>query len=270
MDIHVSENTHRFLAVDIGNTHTVIGLFAGQQLTTSWRIHTEKEITADELFALLRPLLQVQHVGLDELDSILISSVVPPVTEAWAEMSKRYSSSLIVDAHEIAMKLVQIEYPRPHEVGTDRLLNSLAAFKKFKKACIVIDYGTATTFDCISDKGQYLGGAIAPGILLAAKSLFTGTSKLPMVRFPRNPIDPLGKNTERAIQAGLLYGFAGLTDNIVSNLMPYFNTTPIVIATGGLSSVLLRYCSKIDQLEPHLTMEGLRHCHDYLQSLKTR
>ena len=252
-----------FLGIDIGNTHTVIGYFSDNTLKTTWRIPTNPGATGDELYSILYPLLARHESTIDDMDAIMASSVVPPATEAWSELARSCRGPVFVNTHDLALKLVKIRYPRPHEVGTDRLLNSLAAFRKFKMACIVVDYGTATTFDCIAPSGEYLGGTIAPGILLAAKSLFTGTSKLPMVKFPRKRIDPLGKTTESAIQAGLLYGFSGLTDNIIENLVKNFETRPLVISTGGLSSVLYPYCSTIDRLEPNLTMEAIGHCYNY-------
>ncbi len=255
-----------FLAVDIGNTHTVLGLYRSGFLASTWRIHTKMELTGDELFCLLCPLLKTHNISLNELETILLSSVVPPATEAWNDLTKKYPGPMFADAHDIALKLVKIKYPHPHEVGTDRLLNSIAAFRKFKRACIVVDYGTATTFDCISSAGEYLGGVIAPGILLAARSLFTGTSKLPMVKFPTEKIAPIGTSTETAIQSGLLYGFAGLTDNIIENISKVFDKIPYVVCTGGLSHILFDYCSKIDRLEPDLTMEGLLHCHEHLKN----
>ena len=263
MKKQIIKNSSNVLGVDIGNTHTVIGLFRSQIFTDSWRVQTRPETTGDELGILLYPLLRQHDLTIENIETVMVSSVVSTTLEAWADMSTKHDGMIFIDAHEIAMELVNIKYPRPHEVGTDRLLNSLAAFHMFKRACIVVDYGTATTFDCISGTGEYMGGAIAPGIQLAAKGLFTGTSKLPMVKFPRERISPLGKSTETAIQAGLLYGFAGLTDNIIDNLFHCFKERPFVVSTGGLSTVLFDYCSKIDRLEPNLTMNGLLHCYKY-------
>jgi len=260
-----------FLGVDIGNTHTVIGLFRGGKLADSWRIQTRAGTTGDELASMLHSLLLYHRLGLEDMKTVIISSVVPPATEAWSDMTERYHRLTFIDAHEIAVELVEIRYPRAHEVGTDRLLNSLAAFRQYQGACIVVDYGTATTFDCISSRGEYMGGVIAPGIMLAAKSLFTGTSKLPMVKFPRKGLSPLGKSTEEAIQAGLLYGFAGLTDNIISNLSSTFahDEKPFVISTGGLASVLFDYCSRINRLDPELTMKGLLYCYNHFTKAKS-
>ena len=267
MGKQLPENSRKFLAVDIGNTHTVLGLFGARTMLDSWRIPTRKETTGEELFSLLAPLLATRNVSLKDLDTLLVSSVVPPAAEAWADMSVKFPGPVFQDAHEIALELVKISYPHPHEVGTDRLLNSLAAFRRYETSCIVVDYGTATTFDCVSEKGEYLGGVIAPGILLAARGLFSGTSKLPLVKLPRQKISPLGKSTETAIQAGLLYGFAGLTDNIIENLKRVFEKRPLVVSTGGLSPVLFDYCKTVDRLEPQLTMEGLLCCHDHLEKM---
>ena len=265
MKKQVIENSCNMLAVDIGNTHTVIGLFRSKILADSWRIRTRPEITGDELTVLLYPLLRQHSLEIKDMETVLISSVVPPAAEAWADMTAGNPEMVFLDAHEIAMELVEIKYPRPHEVGTDRLLNSLSAFRRFKRACIVVDYGTATTFDCVSGRGEYIGGVIAPGILLAAKSLFTGTSRLPMVEFPRKKISPLGESTETAIQAGLLYGFAGLTDHIIISLTRQLKEEPVVISTGGLAPVLFDYCSRVHRMEPELTMEGLLHCYNHFK-----
>ncbi len=269
MKKQLAENSGKFLAVDIGNTHTVLGLFSHRRLLASWRIPTRKETTGEELFSLVFPLLDTQGFKLRDLDTILASSVVPPAAEAWADVADRFAGPVFIDAHAILLELVKIRYPHPYEVGTDRLLNSLAAFRRFRKACIVVDYGTATTFDCISERGEYMGGSIAPGIILSARGLFSGTSRLPLVKFPREKISALGKNTEKAIQAGLLYGFAGLTDNIIDHLLPFFEKRPLVISTGGLSSILFDYCRKVDRLEPELTMQGLLYCYDHLAAEKS-
>ncbi len=265
MQKQAPESSSNILGVDIGNTHTVIGLFRSEILADSWRIRTRPDTTGDELTVLLYPLLRQHSLQIKDIETVLVSSVVPPAAEAWADMTARHPAMIFLDAHEIAMELVEIKYPRPHEVGTDRLLNSLSAFRRLQRSCIVVDYGTATTFDCVSARGEYIGGAIAPGILLAAKSLFTGTSRLPMVEFPRKKISPLGKSTETAIQAGLLYGFAGLTDHIIINLTRRLKEEPIVISTGGLAPVLFDYCSRVDRMEPELTMEGLLHCYNHFK-----
>ncbi len=268
MEKHAPDHSGKFLAADIGNTHTVLGLFKRRRLLSSWRIPTREETTGDELFSIVSPFLAAHEVGWKDLDTILVSSVVPPAAEAWADLAERCAGPEFRDAHDLVLELVTISYPHPYEVGTDRLLNSLAAFRRFRTACIVVDYGTATTFDCISERGEYMGGTIAPGILLAARSLFSGTSKLPMVRFPRERVSVLGKNTEGAIQAGLLYGFAGLTDNIIDNLAEIFEKRPLVVSTGGLSPILFDYCKNVDRLEPTLTMEALLYCHDHLMSAR--
>ena len=260
------ENSINILGIDIGNTHTVIGLFRSQILSDSWRIRTRPETTGDELTVLMYSLLGQYDLTIRDIETILVSSVVPPAAEAWTDMTDRHPRMTFLDAHEIVIELVTIKYPRPHEVGTDRLLNSLSAFRRFERACIVVDYGTATTFDCVSGRGEYMGGAIAPGILLAARSLFTGTSRLPMVKFPREKISPLGKSTEKAIQAGLLYGFAGLTDNIIIHLTERLKEEPVVISTGGLAPVLFDYCNRVDRMEPELTMEGLLHCYNHFKT----
>ncbi len=251
---------HHFLGIDVGNTHTVIGLFDDRSILKTWRISTRPQATCHELAPMLAYWLESQASGFEAIKGMILSSVVPPADESWKDLAERYLDRPFLDAHQVAEKMIRIRYPRPYEIGTDRLVNSIGAYTRFKRACIVADFGTATTFDCISKDGEYLGGVIAPGITMSLKALFSGTSKLPLVKLESGQVDALGKSTEEAIRAGLLYGFSGLTDRIISELYKEYEDKPLTVATGGLSELIFKFSKKLDRLEPNLTMEGLRAC----------
>ncbi len=255
-----------FLGIDIGNTHTVIGLFKKKGVFKSWRISTNKDSTHFEIAAVVDFLLRHEDITFKNIRHGIISSVVPQADGQWAEFFKNFVGVEPINAHQEALKTIKINYPRPHEIGTDRLINSVAAYHLIKSACIVIDYGTATTFDCISENGEYLGGAIAPGLLMSLNALFSETSKLPLVRPDFTGVEPIGKSTEDAIRSGLFYGFLGLTENILNALKSSMAKDVTVIGTGGLSQIFFKKTSLIDRLEPHLTLLGLKIL--LMQSLK--
>lgn len=246
-----------FLAIDIGNTHTVLGVIQGESITQSWRIHTDKYVTADELAVLLDHFVGFIDLKIDQIEDIIISCVVPPLINVWEEFSVKYiKKNAIILSGDMPLGM-PILYRRPHELGVDRIVNAIGAYSRYKRALIVIDYGTAITFDCISAAGEYLGGSIAPGVALASEALFHGTSKLPRVRLFVKPKIAIGQDTNSAIQAGIIYGFAGLTDGIVRRLVKEFQEKPKVIATGGLASIITPYCDTIEDVLPDLTLEAL-------------
>jgi len=246
-----------FLAVDIGNTHTVIGLFQGDHLIKDWRLHTDREITSDELAVILDQLCQFSGIRLKDIDDIIISCVVPPLIHTWKNLALNYiSKDALIIQDEIPIKM-PICYKRPYELGADRLANAVAAYSRYKDAVIIVDYGTATTFDCVSSRGEYLGGSIAPGLVLAAEALFKGTSRLPRVELFARPKTALGQDTASAIQAGIIYGFAGLTEGIIGQLLREFAQRPKIVATGGLAAVMAPYCTSIEEVLPNLILEGL-------------
>ena len=245
------------LAVDIGNTHTVIGLSQDDYLLRDWRIHTDREATSDELAMSLDQLCRLAGIELRDVSDIVISCVVPPLIHSWEELSLHYVKKKALVVQENIPAGMPILYKHPYEVGADRLVNSLAAYSRYKDAVIIVDYGTATTFDCVSSKGEYLGGSIAPGLLLATEALFKGTSRLPRVEFFTGPETAMGQDTASAIKAGIIYGFAGLTDGIISRLLTEFAQRPRVVATGGLASIIVPYCSLVETVLPNLILEGL-------------
>ncbi len=203
-------------------------------------------------------MLRQLDISLNHIRQGIISSVVPQVYNEWDNFFKNYLGFEPVNAHHEALKAIKIDYPRPHEIGTDRLVNSVAANHLVKGPCIVVDYGTATTFDCISGRGEYLGGAIAPGLIMSLNALFTGTSRLPLIRPDFKDVKPIGKNTEDAIRSGLFYGFLGLTENILNALKNSMPGNVTVIGTGGLSNLFFKKTSLIERLEPDLTLQGLQ------------
>ena len=247
-----------FLGVDIGNSHTVAGVFDKDgRIVKSLRIRTIKEATTDEIAVFLSQFLAISGLNMDSIEDMVISCVVPPLLSTWEGLCPSYlKGEVIIISSGVSMGM-PILYKRPFEVGADRLVNSIAAFERFETSLIVIDYGTATTFDCVSEKGEYLGGCIAPGPVLAAESLFKGTSMLPRVDLFKGPEKAICQDTVSAMQAGIIYGFSGLTEGLIRQLSSEFPKKPKVVATGGLASVIAGHCPSIEETIPDLTLEGL-------------
>ncbi|MGH8969638.1 MAG: type III pantothenate kinase [Actinomycetes bacterium] len=250
------------LAIDVGNTHTVLGLFDGDDLVEHWRIATESQRTADEIAVVLRGLL-AQHPGPDgaRVDGIALCSTVPAVLHEMRDMCRRYYGDVPAVVVEPGVRTgVPVLTDNPKEVGTDRIVNTLAAMALFGGPCIVVDFGTATTFDAVSAKGEYLGGAIAPGIDVSVDALGRRGAQLRRVELAR-PRSVIGRNTVEALQAGILYGFAGQVDGVVRRMAAELASDPetvTVIATGGLAPMVLEESATIDAHEPWLTLVGLR------------
>ena len=251
------------LAIDVGNTHTVLGLFDGDDLVEHWRVATEAHRTADEIAVLLRGLL-AQHEGPSVVDGIALCSTVPAVLHEMRDMCARYFGDLPAVIVEPGVRTgVPVVTDNPKEVGTDRVVNALAAVELFGGPCIVVDFGTATTFDAVSAKGEYLGGAIAPGIEISVEALGRRGAQLHRVELAR-PRSVIGRTTVEALQSGILYGFAGQVDGVVTRMSaeivgPDGDPDDVtVIATGGLAPLVLDDASAIDVHEPWLTLIGLR------------
>jgi type III pantothenate kinase len=253
------------LAIDVGNTHTVLGLFDGDDLVEHWRIATEAQRTADELAVVLRGLL-AQHPGPagGVVDGIALCSTVPAVLHELRDMCRRYYGDVPAVIVEPGVRTgVPVLTDNPKEVGTDRVVNALAAVELFGGPCIVVDFGTATTFDAVSAKGEYLGGAIAPGIEISVEALGRRGAQLREVELAR-PRSVIGRNTVEALQSGILYGFAGQVDGVVARMAaeivgPDGDPDDVtVIATGGLAPLVLDDAAAIDVHEPWLTLIGLR------------
>jgi type III pantothenate kinase len=242
---------------DIGNTHTVLGLYEGEKLLESWRLRTDAERTTDEWGLTLKNLFELTDHDLGAVDAVAISSVVPPAVHS---LKRACQNHLKVDPLVVGPGVktgLAIRYESPREVGADRVVNAVAAYAKIGGACIVVDFGTATTFDCISDKGEYLGGAITPGIGTALDALVKRAAKLPRVEIAK-PRHALGRNTVESMQSGILYGYVALVDGLVARLSSEMNATIQVIATGGLAGVIAQESTRIEAVDQGLTLEGLR------------
>ena len=245
------------LAVDVGNTETVLGVFRDADLAWHWRLSTAQKRTADELALLFGGLLEHQGLSFDKnVSGVVISSVVPQATQSLREMVQRYFHFDPVIVEPGVKTGVPILTDNPREVGADRIVNTLAAHTKFGGPCIVVDFGTATTFDAVSDKGEYLGGAIAPGLQISSNALYEQTARLPRVELAP-PRSVVGKNTVESLQSGILYGYAEMVDGMVERIAKELGD-PTVVATGGLAPVVIPECRTIDHHEPWLTLEGLR------------
>ena len=245
------------LAVNVGNTNTILGVFRGEDLAWHWRTSTQAERTADELAVLFGGLLAQQELSFSrQITGVVISSVVPPTTQALREMAVRYFGFPPVVVEPGTRTGIPILTDNPREVGADRIVNALAAFSQHGGPCIVIDFGTATTYDAVSEKGEFLGGAIAPGIQISNVSLSRATARLPQVELTA-PRSVIGKNTVEAIQSALLYGTAAEVDGLVERMEKDLGPATVV-ATGGLAEMVVEHCRTIDHHEPWLTLEGLR------------
>jgi type III pantothenate kinase len=259
------------LVFDVGNTELTIGLFSEAELRGHWRVMTDVARTPDEFGVLLRSLLNGRGFAADVVESVAIGSVVPRVTGPLADACKTYfdvGQPLIVDAR--APLPISLEVDEPMTVGADRLINTLAASRLFARDAIVVDLGTATTFDCITADGVFLGGAIAPGIATASETLTRKTSKLPATELTV-PSRAIGTRTEECIRAGVIFGAVDAIDGMVARIKREWprRTEPIVIATGGLAETLAALCQSIDRVEPYLTLQGLQIAHGLLRGATT-
>jgi type III pantothenate kinase len=253
----MSHETDMLFVIDVGNTNIVLGLYEGDSLREHWRFATDPRRTSDEYGALCLQLMSLTGAPRERLTAGILSSVVPPMTAPMQQMARRYFGfDLLVVGPGIKTGM-PILYDNPKEVGADRVVNAVAAYERLRAACIVVDFGTATTFDCVSAKGEYLGGAIAPGIGIASEALFQHASKLPRVEFLR-PKAVIGKNTVQSMQAGIIYGYVGLVDGIVRRMTAEAGGKPHVIATGGLAPLIAGESETIESVDDNLTLEGLR------------
>jgi type III pantothenate kinase len=245
------------LAVNVGNTETSLGVFREEELAWRWRMRTAPERTADELALLFGGFLSQHDLSFDRhVTGVVISSVVPSATGALRDMVNRYFGFPPVVVEPGTRTGMPILTDNPKELGADRIVNALAAYSKFGGPAIAIDVGTATTFDVVSEGGEYLGGAIAPGLQVSARALYERTARLLLVELAP-PRSPVGKNTVEALQSGLVYGHAAMIDGMVERLAKEIGQTAVVI-TGGLAPVLIGECRTVDHHEPWLTLEGLR------------
>jgi type III pantothenate kinase len=245
------------LVIDIGNTNTSLGVFDGETLVTHWRLTTARARTVDELGVLARNLFALAELDFKAIDAIAVASVVPPLNFTLKRMAEVYFNltPLFID-HNINTGL-PILYQPASDVGADRIVDAVAAIQKYGAPCIVVDFGTATTFDAINSKGEYLGGVIAPGITISADALFERAAKLPRVEIKR-PKRIIGSATVEAMQSGLYHGYVGLVDGILRKMIEELGGTAKVIATGGLASLIATGSEFIEEVDETLTLEGLR------------
>jgi type III pantothenate kinase len=246
------------LAVDVGNTEIVVGVFRASDLERTWRVSTRPERTADELAVLLGGLFAQRGLPFEgEVAGVVVSSVVPAVTQALRDMAESYFRLSPVVVGPGTKTGIPILTDDPREVGADRVVNALAAVARYGGPCIVVDFGTATTFDAISAKGELLGTAIAPGLAVSGTSLFAAAARLPRVELTA-PRHAIGKNTVEALQSGLIFGAAAEVDGIVDRIVGEIGADAKVVATGGLAPRVIPHCRSVDEYVPWLTLEGLR------------
>lgn len=245
------------LAFDIGNTNMVIGVYHGEKLLTHWRIRTDTLRTCDEYGMMLLELFNHEQINVKEIKTVVISSVVPPLMIEMEWMSQRYFGCKPLVVGPGTKTGLAIKYENAREVGADRVVNAVAGFHKYGGPLIIIDFGTATTFCVINEQGDYLGGAIAPGIKISMEALVNRASKLPRVELVK-PKSIIGKNTVASMQAGIVYGFVGQVEGIINRMKVEMECQTQVIATGGLATIIARETDVIDIIDEFLTLEGLR------------
>ncbi|MFH1058138.1 MAG: type III pantothenate kinase [Pseudomonadota bacterium] len=245
------------LAIDVGNTNTVLGVFSEGELVADWRVRTERERTRDELGVLLKALFASSPVPMGAIDGVIISSVVPPMNATLGDFCRRYFSQTPLFVGPGIKTGMPILYDNPREVGADRIVNAVAAYERFPCDLVVVDFGTATTFDCISADGKYLGGAIAPGIVISCEALFQKASKLPRVEIFSRPKSVVAKDTISSMNAGIIFGYAGLVDGIVGAINHERGVRCKVVATGGLAGIIAAHSNFIEEVDDLLTLRGL-------------
>jgi len=240
------------LAIDVGNTQTVFGLFEGEELRENWRVATERNRSGDELGALYG-----SFVDLDAVDGIALASTVPQLHRAYEDFAKDYAKAELLDLGPGVKTGVPIRYDDPREVGPDRIANAVAAVERYGAPAIVVDFGTSTNFDVVSPAGEYVGGVLAPGIEVSMDALFARAARLVKVDYAA-PESVIGKTTVAGLQSGLVYGFAGQVDGIVGRIRSELGADARAIATGGLADLVAPHSVTIESIDPFLTLEGLR------------
>lgn len=246
------------LVFDVGNTNMVLGLYNGDKLEKHWRIHTDKYKTSDEYGMLIKDLFRHYDLKIEDIDDVIISSVVPDVMHSLENFARKYCDKEAMVVGPGIKTGLNIKYDNPRQVGADRIVNAVAAIEKYGYPLIIVDFGTATTFCAISETGEYLGGTIAPGVKISSEALFQRASKLPRVELIK-PGTVIAKNTVSAMQAGLIYGYVGLVDKIIEMMKDELKNQDVkVVATGGLAGLISSETDSIDEIDKFLTLEGLR------------
>lgn len=245
------------LVIDVGNSNIVLGIYDGEALVRHWRISTDKSRTSDEYGVMLNSLFSLASLSFTQVKAIIISSVVPPLTGVLESLCRDFFALPPYVVGPGIKTGMQIQYDNPREVGADRIVNAVAGYEKHRCPLIIVDFGTATTFDYVNAKGEYCGGAIAPGLAISLEALFQRASKLPRVDICRPP-QAIAKNTVNSMQSGIFYGYVGLVDGIVERIKQESRDQSRVLATGGLAALIAPESKTIDEVDEFLTLEGLR------------
>ena len=245
------------LVIDAGNTNITLGVFEGEDLIAQWRMVTDHDKGGDEYASDLRNLFESSDVDLARIEAVVIASVVPPLDQTFQRIVQECFQLTPLFVNHTVDTGLNILYEAPADVGADRIVDAVAAFTKYGAPCIVVDFGTATTFNAVSAAGEYLGGVIAPGLMISAEALFLRAAKLPRVEIKR-PEKVIGSSTVGAMQSGLYHGYAGLVDGVLEKMIAEMNTRPRVIATGGLAPVIANASRFIEKVDSTLTLDGLR------------
>ena len=245
------------LVVDVGNTNIVLGLYEGQSLRHHWRLSTNRSATVDEYGVMIHNLFQLAGVRAEQIEGVILSCVVPPIMNTLERLFEAYVGKQALVVGPGIKTGLNIRYENPREVGADRIVNAVAGIEQYGTPLVVVDFGTATTFDYIDASGAYLGGAIVPGIGISAEALYQRAAKLPRIELSK-PKTVIGRNTVAAMQSGIIYGYAGQVDGIVKRIRQEFGVQPRVIATGGMADLIAGESETIETVNPLLTLEGLR------------
>jgi type III pantothenate kinase len=245
------------LVVDVGNTQTHLGAFRGEELVHDWRFATVRDSTADELGAVLRSLLELRDLSFGDLDASILSSTVPQLRPEWTAMAERYLGHEMPVVGPGLRTGMPIRMDNPREVGADRLVNAVAAYERFRGPCVIVDFGTAITYDVVGAAGEYVGGIIAPGVEISIEALTSRAAAIPKIDLTP-PRALIGKSTVEAIRSGVIYGFASQVDGMVGRLREELGDGTAAVATGGLANAIVPFCDLIDEVDPLLTLTGLR------------
>lgn len=246
------------LVVDIGNTNIVLGIYHNRELVHHFRLSTARQSTVDEFGVMIFNLFRMSDISIKDIEGVIISSVVPPLVNVFEEMCQKFIHKTPLVVGPGIKTGLNLRYENPREVGADRIVNAVAAVSQYKGPLVVVDFGTATTFDCIDEKGNYLGGAIVPGIGIATEALYQRASKLPRIELEK-PKKVIGRNTVHAMQAGIIFGYAGQVDGIVERIKIEMEAPDLkVVATGGLAELIASETRCIQEVNSMLTLEGLR------------
>jgi type III pantothenate kinase len=243
--------------MDVGNTNIVLGVTRADHILHHWRIRTERDVTADELGILVSNLFKISGMKLGDIKHMIVSCVVPPLLNTIEDFARKYFKVKPMIVGPGLKTGMPIHYDNPKEVGADRIVNAVGAYEKYKRSLVVVDFGTATTFDYVSPEGAYVGGAIAPGVLISCEALFQKASKLPRVEIFAKPKSVIARDTISSMNVGIVYGYAGLVDGIVNRIKKEVSPSVLVVATGGLAPLICDVSETIDYVEEFLTLYGL-------------